>query len=230
MSPKRKTNPKDRKADNIINEAILSHGGKLYDHADYTFIFREKEYRFTNQGEAYTYQVKNGNTTDILSNGILKRYVGEKEVSLSSKDQNRYRNALNSVIYFATLPHKLKDKAVYKKFIETTTIKGSNYDAIEVTFDEKGGGEDHEDTFYYWVNQSTRHIDYLAYSYKVNNGGIRFRSAFNRRAIGGITFQDYVNWKAEIGTPLKDLPKLFEQNKLKEVSQILTENIINHKK
>jgi hypothetical protein len=40
---------------------------------------------------------------------------------------------------------------------------------------------------------------------------VRFRTAFNTRVIDGLTFQDYINYEAPIGTPLKDLPKLYEQ-------------------
>ena len=64
----------------------------------------------------------------------------------------------------------------------------------------------------------------------MNGGGVRFRSAYNSRNVGGIIFQDYVNYKAEMGTPLGDLPKLFEQGRLKELSKIDTENVINLKK
>ena len=35
-------------ADSIVKKAIEVHGGSLYDIADYSFVFREKEYRFTN--------------------------------------------------------------------------------------------------------------------------------------------------------------------------------------
>ncbi len=219
------------KADSIINEAIQAHGGTLYNTANYSFIFRKKEYRFTNNDNQYTYSVKRDqNTNDFIINGTFKRHVNEKPIEISKKNAEKYTEALNSVIYFATLPYKLNDAAVNKKFIETTSIKGINYDVIEVTFNQEGGGKDHEDEFHYWVNQETKKIDYLAYKYNVNKGGVRFRSAYNQRVVDGITFQDYINWKAPVGTPLKELPVLFEQGKLKELSRIDTENVINLKK
>ena len=100
-----------------------------------------------------------------------------------------------------------------------------NYDVIEVTFKQEGGGKDFEDQYYYWINKKSHTMDYLAYNYKVNGGGVRFRSSYNRRNVGGIIFQDYINYKAEVGTPLKDLPTLYENDKLKEVSRIDTENV-----
>ncbi len=222
------------KADEVISKAIKAHGGELYDTADYSFVFRGKKYQFANNGDEYTYSIKSEHSDisvcDFITNGIFQRYVNEELVSLAEKEVDKYKEALNSVIYFATLPHKLKDAAVVKKFIETTTIKDQQYNVVEVTFREEGGGEDHDDEFYYWINTKTSKVDYLAYKYHVNNGGIRFRSAYNRRIVEGITFQDYVNWKAVLGTPLKELPRLFEQGELKEVSRVDIENVINLKR
>lgn len=222
---------KKEKGDLIIAEAIKAHGGKLYDKADYSFVFRGRKYRFKNNEAAFEYSVEDTTKAkvikDVLSNESFLRYVSGKQVELSNLQKIKSKQALNSVIYFATLPNKLKDGAVNKKFIETTKSKGETYDVIEVTFDQKGGGEDHEDQFYYWVNQKTHKIDYLAYNYKVNGGGIRFRSVFNRTIVDGIVFQDYINWKAPKDTPLKDLIKLHEKRALKEVSRIILEQIEN---
>jgi hypothetical protein len=45
---------------------------------------------------------------------------------------SQYSEALNSVIYF-TLPYKLQDASVNRKFIEETTIKDKQYDVVGVT-------------------------------------------------------------------------------------------------
>ena len=63
----------------------------------------------------------------------------------------------------------------------------------------------------------------------MSGGGVRFRSAYNSRKVGGIIFQDYINFKAAVGTPLANLPKLFEQGKLKELSRIETKNVVQLK-
>ncbi|WP_010522652.1 DUF6503 family protein [Aquimarina agarivorans] len=221
------------KADQIIEKTIQAHGGNLYHTADYSFTFRKKLYRFTNNGSDYTYTVtyQKNNTTilDVITNGSFKRFVNEQEIELNQKQTDAGFGALNSVIYFATLPYKLNDPSVNKKLIEKTVIKNENYDVIEVTFNKEGGGKDHDDEFYYWINKKTHKIDYLAYNYQVNKGGVRFRSFYNRSVVDGITFQDYINWKAPVGTPLQKLPTLFEQNKLKELSRIETENITHLK-
>jgi hypothetical protein len=222
------------KADSLVNEAIIAHGGDLYNKADYSFVFRGTKYRFKNDGNSFTYssevQKNDFLIKDVLINDTFKRYINNNLQSLNKEDVAKYSEALNSVIYFATLPYKLQDTSVNKKFIEEITIKEKQYDVVGVTFGKDGGGKDFDDEFHYWINKQTRKIDYLAYGYHTNDGGIRFRSAFNIRVIDGLTFQDYINYEAPLGTPLKDLPKLYVQGKLKELSQILTEDIINNNK
>jgi hypothetical protein len=222
------------KADSLVNEAIEAHGGDLYRKADYSFVFRAKMYRFKNSRNNFEYsselQKNDSLIKDVMVNDSFKRYINNNLQSLKKEDIGKYSEALNSVIYFATLPYKLQDASVNKKFIEETTIKEKQYDVVGVTFGQDGGGKDFDDEFHYWINKQTHKIDYLAYNYRTNDGGVRFRAAFNTRVIDGLTFQDYINYEAPLGTLLKDLPKLYEQGKLKELSQILTENIVNNNK
>jgi hypothetical protein len=221
----------DETTQSIINEAIKAHGGTLYDSAYYQFVFRDKLYSFENKN-GYTYKVNSkdslGNKiVDLLQDGKLTRTVNNEQVELSKKDIAKYSEALNSVIYFATLPHKLKDKAVNKSGAGETIINGEDYDVIKVTFGKVGGGKDHDDVFMYWINKKSHYINYLAYSYSVNEGGVRYRSAYNPRTIDGIRFQDYINWEAPVGTPLKELPAMYEKGQLKELSVIETKDIQN---
>lgn len=218
------------KADSIINTAIKAHGGDLYAKADYSFTFRDKKYRFKNDGNNYEYssEVQKGDSLikDVMINSDFTRYINSQKQNLTAEDGGKYGESLNSVLYFATLPHKLQDPSVHKKYVEETTIKGKKYDVIEVTFGQDGGGKDFDDQYQYWINKETHLMDYFAYNYQVNEGGVRFRAAFNTRVVDGVTFQDYINYEAPVKTPLKDLPALYEQGKLKEASKILTENVV----
>ena len=219
------------KSEKILKKTITAHGGHLYETAQYAFVFRENTFQFKNDGSNYeytkTYKKGNSEVKDVLKNGVFSRTINNTAVTLSEKDIASGSGAINSVIYFATLPYKLNDEAVNSKYIENISIKGENYDAIEVNFNQEGGGEDHDDEYYYWINAATKKIDYLAYNYSVNKGGVRFRAAYNKRVIDGITFQDYVNYEAPVGTALKDLPTLFEANQLKELSKIDTEDVVD---
>lgn len=229
--------PKDStpaQSEQLIKNAIAAHGGALYDMAHYGFTFRKKHYTFNNKNGKFVYtaeETKDGKTLkDVLENGRLTRYLNGTAVELSEKDVAKYTEALNSVIYFATLPHKLKDKSVISTYLGKTQIKGQPYDMVEVRFRPEGGGVDHDDVFLYWFHGQTATMDYLAYKYNTNGGGVRFRSAYNPRTIDGVRFQDYVNYKAEVGTPLKQLPELFEKGALTELSRIETEDVVNLKK
>lgn len=221
------------KSQSILNEAIHAHGGDLYNSAHYSFEFRGNTYEFRNNDHSFEYIKTETRTdtviTDILNNNGFSQLINSTTAVLSEKQIESKTGALNSVIYFATLPYKLNDKAVNTNYIGSTTINEQNYHTIEITFDQAGGGEDHDDEYYYWINKKTNKIDYFAYNYSVNNGGVRFRSAYNSRVIDGVTFQDYINHSAEVGTPLKQLPSLYEAGELIEISRVLTENVINLK-
>lgn len=222
------------KADQILDQAMVAHGGDLYDAAHYSFVFRNHTYAFKNEGGSYEYTKMSKDsmslTRDVLKNDTFTRTINGAVVALTEKKIKSATEALNSVIYFATLPHKLKDESVQKTYVGETTISGKEYDVLGITFNKEGGGEDFDDAYHYWINTETNKIDYFAYNYTVNNGGVRFRSAYNRRVVDGITFQDYINYEADLGTSLEELPKLYETGKLKELSKIRTEDVINLKR
>lgn len=227
----KQTHSTSDRATYLLNQAVKAHGGGLYQNANYQFTFRENVYTFKNNGNQYRYTAlkkKDGTTTyDVLDNNQLQRTINGVDQNLSDADQTKYSGGINSVIYFATLPYKLQDPAVNKSYVGNTTIKDKKYEILEITFDQEGGGSDHDDTYHYWINRETHLIDYLAYNYSVGKGGVRFRAAYNTRNVDGIVFQDYVNYKAEVGTALIDLPKLYESDQLTKLSVIATENVIN---
>jgi hypothetical protein len=135
-------------------------------------------------------------------------------------------DAVNSVHYFAQLPYGLNEPAVVKELLGEAVIKNEPYFEIGVTFNQEGGGTDFEDEFVYWIHKENYTVDYLAYSYATNGGGIRFREAINPRTVGGIRFVDYNNFKpATLETPLTDLDTAFEAGKLKLLSKIELENV-----
>ena len=215
-------------AELLLQRAVRAHGGDRYDAACYTFTFRKKQYRFRNDGPRYTYtrtEEKDGHVTvDVLDNAGVRRTVDGEEVALTGKQTAAVSGGVNSVIYFATLPHKLQDPAVNLALGGAELLNGTAYEILDVTFDEAGGGTDHDDNFRYWINAETGRIDYLAYDYRVNGGGVRFRAAYNPRMVDGILFQDYVNYKAPVGTKLALLGKRFAAGQLEELSRIETES------
>ena len=90
----------------------------------------------------------------------------------------------------------------------------------------KEESEDFEDEFLYWINQQTGRMDYMAYTYETEGGGVRFRKAVNPRIINGILLQDYLNYKPEDkNTPLEKMEELYKNGKLELFSEIQLENI-----
>ena len=214
-------------AQRLIMQAVDAYGGDRYDRAHYEFVFRDKTYTFMNDGPRYRYtRTDTLGNKDVLDNDGISRTLNGTPVPLSEKQRSAYTESVNSVIYFATLPHKLQDSAVRATHAGTVTIKGEPYEVLDVRFVEAGGGTDFEDHFRYWIHANRHTVDYLAYDYRVNGGGVRFRSAYNPRTVGGIRFQDYVNYKAPTGTALADLPQLYESGALQELSRIETKQIV----
>lgn len=89
----------------------------------------------------------------------------------------KYYNSVNSVHYFAYLPQGLNDKAVQKELLGEVVLKGEPYYKVRVTFAQEGGGNDYEDVFIYWFHKQKFTMDYLAYEFHVDGGGMRFREA-----------------------------------------------------
>ena len=218
------------KAQQIIAEAIEAHGGDKYRQATIEFDFRDKHYKYMQNGAAYQYEriFKDSidqKVRDVLTNDNFIREVAEKPVEVSEKWKGKYSNSVNSVMYFLMLPFRLEDPAVNTNYVGESKIKGEPYHKIKVTFGQEGGGKDYQDIFMYWFHQDKKTMDYLAYSYDVDGGGVRFREAINTREVEGILFQDYNNYKANLEDPLEDLDMLFEMDKLKMLSEIINENI-----
>ncbi len=215
----------------IVDSAIASAGGKEYDKKEICFDFRGKEY--FSLRDSWKYELHRTaidslgvSTTDVLSNNGFKRFVEDSLISVPDSMALRYGNSVNSVHYFAYLPYGLNDKAVNKELLGEVTLKGVPYYKVKVSFNETGGGTDFEDVFIYWISKENYEVDYLAYEYHVNGGGMRFREAYNHRIVNGIRFVDYKNFKPKSKeASLYQLDTLFEEGQLELLSKIELENI-----
>ena len=214
----------------IIDKTIKTAGGNLYEIATIDFDFRDFHYRSKRNGGMYTYfRIKIDSSVhvqDILDNDGFQRLINNKPVEVADSMAVKYSNSINSVIYFALLPYGLNDDSVNKELLGETEISGKDYYKIRVTFDEEGGGEDHEDVFIYWIEKDNYTIDFLAYQFFTEGGGYRFRKAKNSRIINGIRFADYTNFKPIAGKiELEQIDSLYENNGLEQISEINLKNI-----
>jgi hypothetical protein len=215
-------------ADQIIAKAIEKAGGERYEKADIEFVFRDRTYSSSRKGGEFEYTRSGkdslGPVKDVLNNEGFRRYRAGQEEMLSDSLAGVFAESVNSVHYFVQLPYGLQDEAVQARLVGEDTIKGKAYYEIEVTFAREGGGKDHEDVYMYWIQKEDFTIDYLAYRFFVNEGGIRFRVAKNPRVIKGIRFVDYENYKInDLSTPLPELDDLFMEDALIKVSDIQNE-------
>ena len=218
----------------IIDKAIAISGGENYKNLEIEFSFRELQYRSKLQDGNFEYErlALKSNKTILDAYGNVKpfeRFVNDTLVKIPDSLSNRIESSINSVNYFVLLPFGLNDPAVNKKYLDKEMIKGKDYHKIQVTFNKEGGGEDFDDVYVYWFDTKNYKIAYLAYSYTVNGGGMRFKEAYNERIISGLRFVDYNNYKPkDKNISLYDLGRLFENNQLKLLSKIETENIKIH--
>lgn len=219
-------NSENLTAGSIIDEAIFKSGTYHFANARVKFDFRDISY--TSHGECGNFLFKREFIKDLaiiideFDQKTLKRKVNQQQVTLVDSLANLYAESINSVFYFVQLPYRLNDKATQKKLIGTENIKGKDYHKIKVSFEEEGGGEDFEDTYIYWINKTNFKVDYLAYSFLINGGGVRFREAVNFREVNHIQFADYRNYKLNKNekVEVENLGKLYENGKLKLVSTI----------
>ena len=147
----------------------------------------------------------------------------------------KYTSSVNAVHYFSVLPFGLNDAAVNKAYLGLVKIKDQAYHKIEVTFNEKGGGEDFEDVLkaskaleqlvgelnFPWCLTPSYNLEYFT-----DEGGIRFREAYNERFVNGIRFIDYNNYKPKDDeVQLVNLDNLFQKNELELLSVVELKNI-----
>lgn len=214
----------------IVDRSIEAHGGQKFEKIKIEFDFRGRHYTSTRDGGIFTYTREftdsTGTIKDVLTNDSFHREIDRDRATITAERAKAYSNSVNSVIYFALLPYGLNDAAVRKSYLGESTIKHKVYHLIKVTFEEEGGGKDFEDVFLFWINAENFRLDYFAYSYKSDGGGIRFREAINPRFVQGILFQDYNNFKPKSDTvTLDQMKELFESKGLEKMSVINLENV-----
>jgi hypothetical protein len=212
-------------SDTVIENSLMYHGGTAYDTLAVHFQFRDKAYKVQLKEGAYSYRrifkdTLDNKIIDLLTNNGFFREINDSSTSISTKDSSAYANALNSVQYFALLPYGLQQPAVHSELLATQNIAGKEYYAVNVNFSKSNGGKDFDDEFIYWIDKKDFSMDYFAYKYNTDGGGIRFRKAYNVRTINGVVFQDYENYQVEKGTELLQIPELYSAGGLKLLSQI----------
>lgn len=215
----------------VVQEAIARHGGAFVDSSFVRFTFRDRAYIAQRQGSKFVYKRSYSNKegeaiADSMTNSSFQRRINGELAELTEKQHSSYSNSLNSVMYFAFLPYFLEDPAVNMEYLGVSEVNAEPHYQLKVTFSEDGGGKDFEDEYAYWFSTVDFNLNYLAYNFLVNGGGARFREAYNSREVGGILFQDYINYKpTEDRRDVQTFHTLFEKSMLDTLSRIELEAI-----
>lgn len=218
-------------AEKIVDAAIEAHGGNTYEQVKIDFDFRNIHYTIFKSPNAYEYIREFSDSTglvkDVLNNsGFVRTVNGVKIDTLTEERVGAFSRSVNSVAYFAFLPYGLNDPAAVKTLVGETEIKGKKYDLIRVTFQAEGGGDHYEDEFLYWFGKEDHLMHYMAYLYFTDGGGVRLREVSGVQEVGGIRFQNYLNYKPAVKeTPLDQMQELYEAGSLEKLSEINLENI-----
>lgn len=216
-------------AEEIISKSISYYGGELFKRAEIQFDFRDRQYIIYRHNGKFKYQriFKDSldQIHDVYTNDSFYRVVNGDTLALSEEDKVKYKNSLNSVVYFALLPYKLDDAAVNAELLGIAEIDGADFYEVKITFDQQGGGKDYDDVFTYWFRKNDFQIGYFAYLFHVDGGGTRFRKAANLREYKGIKIADYINYKGPHSYPVEDLDSLYQEGRLEKISEIRLENV-----
>ncbi len=219
----------DYTAQEIIDKTIETAGGALYEKAEILFTFRGIHYKSIRNNGMFSLQrilPDTLNTIDLLTNDGFMRLQKSTQVNLADSLKVNYSESVNSVHYFMQLPYGLNGPAVNKKLLPSVTIKGKDYYKVEVTFNQVGGGIDFEDVFLFWISKESFTVDYLAYLFYTDEGGIRFRESINPRVIEGIRFVDYNNYRPHTKEiDFYSIDQWFESDSLIPLSVIEKHNI-----
>lgn len=212
----------------IIDQAIAAHGGDAWLGKRISFDFRKFHLVLEQREGQFRYERTYTDSTgtpvkEILTNDSFTRLLNNQPQTLDTAQIGKYSRAVNSIAYFVLLPFKLADPAVQADVVGESTLDGQVYDKVRVRFRAEGGGKDYGDVFFYWFNRQTHTMDYLAYS----EGGPRFRKAINQKVVGGIRFQDYINYKGEERdtTSVGQYDQRYSAGQLPELSRIEQTNI-----
>lgn len=217
-------------AQEIIDISIEVCGGKLHETTAISFDFRGRTYTSkTEENQKVLKRLLQNDSIqllDILTGDKFQRFQNDSLIALSDSIARVYSNSVNSVHYFSKLPYQLNDPAVQKELLDEIVIKEKVYYKVKVTFEQDGGGDDFDDTYLYWINKETFKVDYLAYEFHVDGGGMRFREAYNERFVGGIRFVDYYNSKPKVsGTSIMQIDSLYRNEALQLLSKIELEDV-----
>ncbi len=217
----------------IVDRAIEHHGGEIYRHSETELDLCSKSGCFQvvarMDGDAWTYKVS-GKSRDshqevISTHDRLTVRRDGSEVTVAADQEQGFRDWAMARVYFCFLPFRLNDPSVLKQDLGLVDWDGRSLHKVKVTF-EAGSSTDAGDQYMYWFDPETARLEYLAYSYDDNGGGLRFRRAVRHRRIGGLLFFDQENFGADgPGLSVDAIDAAYVRDSMRHVSTVRLEDI-----
>ncbi len=217
----------------IVDRAIEYHGGDLYRHSETELDLCSKSgcFRLTAHVDgdrwAYTVTGKSGDSqlrVRSSHDAVAVRRDGEEKAVAAGAEQ-KFRDWAMARVYFCFLPFRLNDPSVLKQDLGLVGWNGRRLHKVKVTF-RAGTSTDAGDQYMYWFDPETARLEYLAYSYDDNSGGLRFRRAVRHRRIGGLLFFDQENYGADgPGLSVDAIDPAYVRDAMRHVSTVRLEGI-----
>ncbi|MEQ9104319.1 MAG: DUF6503 family protein [Rhodothermales bacterium] len=219
-------------AQDVVDRAILAHGGDIIDASRITFEFRGDRFVLDRHDGLFSYERHRTDTTgtairEVINNDGTFLYHDDRSMPVDSLTNRRIGNNVNTVAYFTLLPIPLNDPAVIKEDLGRVEIKGEPYRKIGVTFTPDGGGRDYQDRFLFWIHADRYTMDYFAYWYFTDDTGSRFRSVDGVHEVAGVRLQDYLNLAYD-GLDFDSINRydaLYNADSLRLVSEVRISNV-----
>ncbi len=212
----------------IVEKAIEHHGGDLYRHSETELDVCSKSgcfhltARVDGDRWAYTVAGKSGDSRRrVISahDGLQVWKNGEIE-AVEAGEEQRYRDWAMARVYFCFLPFRLGDESVYQRDLGLVDWDGRRLHKVKVTF-EPGTSSAAGDEYLYWFDPESARLEYFAYSYDDNGGGLRFRRAVRHRRIGGLLFFDQENHGADgLGLSVDEIDADYVRDSMRHVSTV----------
>ncbi len=217
----------------IVDRAIEHHGGEIYRHSETELDLCSKSGCFhvvaRMDGDEWAYTVSGksrGSHQEVIStHDRLTVWRDGSEVPVAADREQGFRDWAMARVYFCFLPFRLNDPSVLKQDLGLVDWDGRSLHKVKVTF-EAGSSTDAGDQYMYWFDPETARLEYLAYSYDDNGGGLRFRRAVRHRRIGGLLFFDQENFGADgPGLSVDMIDAAFVRDSMRHVSTVRLEEI-----
>jgi len=217
----------------IVDRAIAHHGGEAYEHSEASLdvcsksgCFHVETRTLKNRFEFEVAGKASGRQREVSSaGGTTTVKIDGETVAVDAAAKQRNIDWAMARIYFCFLPYRLNDPGVFKKDLGLTDWAERKLHRIKVTF-AAGSSTDASDEYMYWFDPETARLEYFAYTYDDNGGGLRFRRAINHRRFGGILFFDQENFGTEgAGLSVDLIDEAFVRNQLRHVSTVRLQDI-----